>query len=304
MREKLIVLLMTVSIAVVAQIHREAVPRKLQYEPGTAGDFVCVNGDNRYTRALYGSHTDWRLETSDRPVFAVVKKGFHRNIQMKVNSVPLDSTATCKARYRDGIRWYVLADKRWNWTLDVVVVALPDEEGAVWCISKTAACTDIEAQKEEIQVEVTTSQIAQPKLSRNGDIGADPPGVFEAAPDDHGSVVSSAIMSEDKSMAFVVVRLNEVVEIPYQEAYSLFWKSMNFFKQLSSRIHFNTPDPYINTLGGALVLAADGDWDGQTWLHGCIGWRMPLAGWRAGYLGDVLGWNDRAISHFDAYAKS
>ena len=52
------------------------------------------------------------------------------------------------------------------------------------------------------------------------------------------------------------------------------------------------------------MLAADGDWDGQTWLHGCIGWRMPLAGWRAGYLGDVLGWQDWAVSHFDAYAKS
>lgn len=52
------------------------------------------------------------------------------------------------------------------------------------------------------------------------------------------------------------------------------------------------------------MMAADGDWDGQTWLHGCIGWRMPLAGWRAGFLGDVLGWNDRAVSHFDAYAKA
>ena len=31
---------------------------------------------------------------------------------------------------------------------------------------------------------------------------------------------------------------------------------------------------------------------------------MPLAGWRAGYLADVLGWNNRARSHFDAYAAS
>ena len=44
-----------------------------QYQPeGQA--FVCVNGTNRFTRALYGSHTDWRVETSDRPVFALVKK--------------------------------------------------------------------------------------------------------------------------------------------------------------------------------------------------------------------------------------
>ena len=304
MRILLVVLAWLVSLVAVSQTHGEATPRTLQYEPGAGSAFVCKNGNNRYTRALYGSHTDWRLETSDRPIFAVVKKGYHRNIQMEVNNVPLDSTATCKAIYRDGIRWYLLGDNRWNWLLDVMVVALPDEEGAVWCISKTAACTDIEAQKEKLQVRVTTSMIAQPALNRNGDIGADPPGVFEASPNDGNKVVSPAIMSDDGTMAFVVVKLNEVVDMPYQKAYSLFWKSVNYYKQLASRIHFKTPDPYINTLGGALVLAADGDWDGQTWLHGCIGWRMPLAGWRAGYLGDVLGWQDRAVSHFDAYAKS
>ena len=234
----------------------------------------------------------------------MAKKGCHRNIRMEVNGVPLDSTATCKAQYRDGIRWYLLNDNRWNWLLDVVVVALPNEEGAVWCISKTAACTDIDAQKEQLQVRVITSKIAHPKLNRNGDIGADPPGVFEASPDDTDRVVSHAIMSDDGSTAFVVVKVNEVVDMPYQKAYSLFWKSVDYYRQLASRIQFDTPDPYINTLGGALVLAADGDWDGQTWLHGCIGWRMPLAGWRAGYIGDVLGWSDRAVSHFDAYAGS
>ena len=48
------------------------VERQQQYQP-RHGIFVCENGTNRYTRALYGSYTDWRLETSDRPVFAVVK---------------------------------------------------------------------------------------------------------------------------------------------------------------------------------------------------------------------------------------
>ena len=143
MRILLVVLAWLVSLVAVSQTHGEATPRTLQYEPGAGSAFVCKNGNNRYTRALYGSHTDWRLETSDRPIFAVVKKGYHRNIQMEVNNVPLDSTATCKAIYRDGIRWYLLDDNRWNWLLDVIVVALPDEEGAVWCISKTAACTDI-----------------------------------------------------------------------------------------------------------------------------------------------------------------
>ena len=47
------------------------VERHQQYFPENNA-FVCENGANRFTRALYGSHTDWRLETSDRPVFAVV----------------------------------------------------------------------------------------------------------------------------------------------------------------------------------------------------------------------------------------
>lgn len=73
---------------------------------------------------------------------------------------------------------------------------------------------------------------------------------------------------------------------------------------LASRLKIETPDPYLNTLGGALVAAADGIWDEQVWLHGAIGWRMPLSGWRAGYTGDALGWHDRARTHFDAYAAS
>ena len=71
-----------------------------------------------------------------------------------------------------------------------------------------------------------------------------------------------------------------------------------------SRLQIHTPDPYINTLGANLAAAADGLWDGETWLHGCCGWRTPLAGWRAAYVGDVLGWDDRARSHFNAYARS
>ena len=60
----------------------------------------------------------------------------------------------------------------------------------------------------------------------------------------------------------------------------------------------------FNTLGGALAVAADGIWDGEVWLHGAIGWRMPLSGWRAAYTGDALGWHDRARTHFNAYAAS
>ena len=53
--------------------HKRGAPRMLQYLP-SGEEFVCVNGKNRYTRALYGGHTAWRLETGDRPIFATYVK--------------------------------------------------------------------------------------------------------------------------------------------------------------------------------------------------------------------------------------
>ena len=94
------------------RLHRVNVLQPRQDRCGTSSA-VCENGENRFTRALYGSYTDWRLETSDRPVFAVVKKGHHRNIRFVVNDVPLDSTDYCRAEYKDGLRRYLLRDRRW-----------------------------------------------------------------------------------------------------------------------------------------------------------------------------------------------
>ena len=272
------------------------VERQQQYQP-RHGSFVCENGTNRYTRALYGSYTDWRLETSDRPVFAVVKKDHHRNIRFVLEkdgvAYPLDQTDYCRALYRDGRREYLLKDKRWGeGVVRIEVLAMPDREAAVWRI----ASPQIEG-----CLRAVVSQIAQPKLHRNGDIGADKPGCLEAAGD---PVQTLEIPFGKGHTAYLEVQLDQLLQVEAEEGRRDYQQARSHYRQLASRIQFQTPDPYINTLGGALVLAADGDWDGQTWLHGCIGWRMPLAGWRAGYLGDVLGWNDRAVSHFDAYAKS
>lgn len=270
--------------------------RTMNYQPeGRA--FVCENGTNRYTRALYGGHTDYRVETSDRPIFAIFKKGKHRNVRFEVDGVPLDATDYCKAWYVDAGRIYLLRDKRWgDIGLHVSVVALQEEESALFRFESDNAAHPLD-------IKALVCDINGKGMRRNGDLGADPYGVFEPA-EDADVVVSDAVYGEGRMTAFVYVRLNEVCDITFERAAMLWNKTVEYNRMLAGRIEFNTPDPYINTLGGALSVAADGDWDGQTWLHGCVGWRMPLAGWRAGYLGDVLGWDDRACSHFDAYAKS
>jgi len=75
-------------------------------------------------------------------------------------------------------------------------------------------------------------------------------------------------------------------------------------KALAERVKVNTPDPYINTLGAALAVAADAIWESPTFLHGAVAWRMRLNAWRGAYVADPLGWHDRARAHFNSYAQS
>lgn len=89
--------------------------RELQYVP-EYDVVVCKNGNNRYTRALYGGTSAYRLETSDRPVFALFQDSRNcRNVSFRItykgHTLALDSTTRCEARYARGQRWYRLEDK-------------------------------------------------------------------------------------------------------------------------------------------------------------------------------------------------
>lgn len=111
--------------------HLRGTKRTLQYRPD-GDEFVCVNGKNRYTRALYGSHSPFRVETSDRPVFAFYNNGRGGNISFKVilrdgTELALDCTGHCESRYSAGKRTYYLTDPSWGkGELRISVLALAD----------------------------------------------------------------------------------------------------------------------------------------------------------------------------------
>ncbi|MGB8704119.1 MAG: GH116 family glycosyl hydrolase, partial [Gillisia sp.] len=58
------------------------------------------------------------------------------------------------------------------------------------------------------------------------------------------------------------------------------------------------------TLGGTLANAADAIWENPAYLHGAVAWRIHLNAWRGAYAADLLGWHERAKSHFNSYANS
>lgn len=268
--------------------------RTLQYHP-EGNEFVCTNGKNRFTRALYGGPTAFRLETSDRPVFAayIDKNSQHISFWVSVpgkGKIALDSASYCEARYIAGKRSYVLRDSSWGkGELRISVLALYDREGAVWKI-------DYNRMPAGSIVSAGMTKIRAQKLSRSGDMGADPPGVFEAPV--HPVYTSTCQLEKNGYI------LLDSLQLSATHSPDLYNTTEDQRIQLADRVRIKTPDPYINPIAGALVMAADGIWDGKSWLHGAIGWRMPLTGWRAAYTGDFLGMHDRARKHFDGYAAS
>lgn len=275
--------------------------RKASYLPDGRA-FICVNGSNRYTRALYGSYADYRIETSDRPIFALYRKTDNKNIRFRVKcrntTCQLDSAAYCEARYEAGRRDYVLRDKRWgNGELCLSVLAYHNSEGGIWKFSAKGFPSPLE-------IEGLICETTVDKFNRFGDIGTlEKPGGFEAHPAPKELKTVTGRLSNNGTLYVSLDGdiLSTSNNQSLSERYALTERSRD---QLASTITFNTPDPYFNTIGGTLVLAADGAWDGKVWQHGAVGWRMPLPGWRGAYMGDFLGMPDKQRIHFDAYAKS
>lgn len=278
--------------------------RTANYHPDGRG-FSCVNGNNRYTRALYGSVDEWRLETSDRPIFAIFKKNNHRNIRFVIKcngqAFQLDSVEYCKARYEAGKREYLMKDKRWgSGVLKLSVLAYPQTEGAVWKF----VAENFGKAKIEIVGMICETKVS--KFKRAGDIGKfDGPEAFDAPAQPKMLSTVAGIMPQKGAAELYFSVDNTVLSTgKNSELAKRYQAAEQWRSDLASSVIFNTPDAYLNPVGGTMVMAADGAWNGQVWAHGAVGWRMPLPGWRAAYMGDFLGMFDRQRIHFDAYAKS
>ena len=301
--------------------------RKQNYFP-KGRELVCRNGQNRYTRALYGTSAPFRLETSDRPVFATFKKGECRNLSLFVcldgTFVPLDSDSfDCTASYVGGRRTYEL----YRDELRIRITALAsfkEDEDAIWEF-KVSEFSD------NITFKAVLSETVSSKFQRNGDLGVDDLSKFEAkqgveplavvswnglgtsyllleknsslsaASDDNSDIPTAHTSGAKHKRDFSICKNNENAFRLLKER---FIEEERLRDSMMSKVEINTPDALVNTLGSVLVAAADGLWDGKTWQHGCIGWRTPLAGWRGCYVGDAVGFFDRSYKHYQAYAKS
>jgi len=354
------------------------VERELRYRPD-GDDFLITNGKHRFNRALYGTHTAFRVEAGDLPEFALYLPGMGGNLKFGLisgdQSKWLINAEFIEARYRPGSMIYTIKDKLLgqNGILHIEVFAGASAENIL--VKAKFSNPD-----NRIHLFWAYGGATGKKFSRDGDIGADPESSFDMQPDycrgnnfqvyDRGftlqfngkssseagryengqvksdeqkneiiaknvlygnypasakvhladansqntpmAMLSSTALDKPVIVGLVEAKVNEsllwVIQngkpLEHADPEKLFREADAYRKNLASRVMVHTPDPYINTIGGALSVAADGIWESPSYMHGAVAWRMRLPAWRGPYVADPLGWHDRAWLHFSSYALS
>ncbi len=296
-------------------------PRPLHYRPD-GNSAVVVDGKARFNRALYGAHTGFRVECSDRPEFGIYLPDMGGNLSLSLPEGP------CEARYTPGKMNY----QQGGIAIEVQIIR-EGEDVVLWRIENTTS--------KPLTIGYRFGGVSGKKFYRNGDLGVDDPEAFSfdaAACTTNqytldGARVGVAYEAKAKGEITLIIpfkkkqlsRLPHLVgeakisggkvcymayfprhERPHTQAElaALFTKAEEQRKALTESIRIETPDPWLNPVGEALAIAADGIWSGRTWLHGSIGWRTEHLGWRGAYVGTSLGWTERARTHFRTYAAN
>ena len=180
--------------------------------------FVCVNGDNRLTRTLYGASLDYVLQTSDRPIFVVLQNKDYRQLSFRINGLDLDKADYCLSRYQDGIRSYEVKHAAWGKRAVVRIKAIMSQQDnrVLWRLR--VANFD-----GPVQLELPYQQAS---LQFTEDV---------------------YLMCTGLNFSFVSVRQGE----------ELFERMEDDMKELASTITIRTPDKYINPLGSTLSVVKD-----------------------------------------------
>ncbi len=303
---------------------RSVTPRRLHYRPDTQG-VICVDGSARFNRALYGAHSGFRLECSDRPEFGIYLPGMGGNLRFTLPE------GRCTARYTAGSMSYEQGGIRIE-----AQVLREGKDMALWRIENNS--------DRKASVGLAFGSVSGKKFYRNGDLGVDDPECFAFDPaacvgnryihkNDTFSILFNIYKKEELRMVQLTAPLDswktsrlphlvgemtlqpkEVRYIAYrptadepfsqQQLAECFATAEAQRKTLTESFRIETPDPYITPIAEALAVAADGIWSGRTWLHGAVGWRSSYTGWRGAYAGDAIGRHDRARTHFRTYAAN
>ncbi len=159
--------------------------RSVRYAP-EGKDFVIVNGERRFNRALYGTNTAFRVEAGDLPEFALYMPGMGGNFRFGLiggdSSKWLIRAQSIRAVYRPGSMIYEIKDPiLGKAVLYMTVLALADAEGLI--VKVKLSGVDASGRDSPGRLFCAFGGATGKKFSRDGDIGADPESSFYLRPE-------------------------------------------------------------------------------------------------------------------------
>ena len=293
--------------------------KRLPHYNPDGSSVVTIDEKARFNRGLYGAHTGFRVDCSDTPEFGIYLPRMGGNLKLTLPE------GKCTARYTPGRMDYEQGG------VEVQAQVMRSEDMAIWSIHNST--------KHNVSIPVRFGGVADKKFYREGDLGVDDPTCFDLKPHycqgniyyvnnnivyvEYGSKKRSKISLIIPARSYKInsmpayegeialkpgetkyLLLSPKPSVPSLSPEKLMAKAEKERSELASIFSFTTPDKWINPIGGALSVAADGIWGGKARLHGSIGWRTPHLGWRGAYVGDAIGRHKRALTHFDTYAAN
>ena len=165
----------TISFAQNKSINWHGIERNIHYKP-KGNDFILVNGNKKFNRALYGSNTAFRVEAGDLPEFAMYMPGMGGNTKIGIivngKSKWLTETTQIETIYRPGCMMYQIKDASLkNGVLNVTVIPEANKDGMLVQLSTQNIPINT-------QLVIVYGGASGKKFSRDGDIGADPESSF------------------------------------------------------------------------------------------------------------------------------
>jgi hypothetical protein len=145
--------------------------RELRYHP-EGKDFVITNGKQRFNRALYGTQTAFRIETSDVPEFALYMPGMGGTLKFGLLTANaskwLNNADQVITRYQPGSMIYEIHDSLLGkGILHLKVLAIAKGEGIV------VRCDFKNITKDKLRLVWAFGGASDAHFPRSGDIGTD-----------------------------------------------------------------------------------------------------------------------------------
>src|SRR5699024_4259519 len=92
-----------------------------------------------------------------------------------------------------------------------------------------------------------------------GDAGktTSPKEAFYATKNDTTPVLVASVKLKNEKPIYVAIQRKKTPELTYKKTPILFSKASQHINQLAERVQIQTPDPFLNTLGGTISVASE-----------------------------------------------